>query len=335
MKMWKIVLPVSAVLLLAGQAVAQTEQDEARLEAELNRAEYSERLREAEERMEQAARQIAEITQERLPQYMKYVERRVDFSGKPRLGITIDGSEDSGAVDGVEIRGVTPEGAADDAGLRAGDVITAVNGESLGAASSDAANGLLLDFMHGVTGGDELKVEYLRNGNAGSVEMSPRVVEVHAFAWAPDGPDLHIEGMPAVPHIMNELIIDRAFPLAGSAWGRMELVELSEDLGKYFGATTGLLVVSAPEDDGLDLKDGDVIQTIDGREPKDVRHAMRILSSYQGGEKLKLGILRDKKKRTLDVALPDNHRGSLRAPMPVKPVRAPAPAMPHPGDVST
>ena len=40
------------------------------------------------------------------------------------------------------------------------------------------------------------------------------------------------------------------------------------------------------------LKDGDVIHDIDGREPKDVRHALRILGSYAAGEKLKLGVRR-------------------------------------------
>ena len=35
----------------------------------------------------------------------------------------------------------------------------------------------------------------------------------------------------------------------------LELVELSEGLGKYFGADSGVLVVSAPQDDALQLED--------------------------------------------------------------------------------
>jgi len=57
-------------------------------------------------------------------------------------------------------------------------------------------------------------------------------------------------------------------------WGDMELVPLTEELGRYFGTDKGLLVVRAPEDDDLKLKDGDVIQRIDGREPQSVAHAM-------------------------------------------------------------
>ena len=346
MKTWKIVLPIAAVLLFAGQALAQSEaeaealeaakmkQVESRREMEENKAVYAERLREAEERMEQAARQISEITKERLPHLVEF-ERSIEISSKPRLGITIEGSGVSGPVDGVLVGGVTPESAADDAGLRAGDVITAVNGESMSGDNSKLATKSLLDFMRGVEEGDELKVEYLRGGNTGTVELSPRVMEMRAFSWVPDGDSLHIESIPGVPGFINEFTFDRGFAFAGGAWGRMELVELNEGLGKYFGTDTGLLVVSVPTEDGIELQDGDVIQTIDGRVPNDVRHAMRILSSYQSGEELKIGIMRDKKKRTLKVEVPTDHRGSLFAPLPAKPARAPAPPRRAPETAST
>ena len=117
-----------------------------------------------------------------------------------------------------------------------------------------------------------------------------------------------------------------AFPWAGSAWGELELVELNEGLGRYFGTDKGLLVVNAPESDAFELQDGDVIQSIDGREPKDARHAMRILSSYQAGEGLKLGIMRDKKKRTLDIEVPADYRGMHRGEQfEVRPAVAPVP----------
>ena len=67
--------------------------------------------------------------------------------------------------------------------------------------------------------------------------------------------------------------------------------------------------------------------SIDGREPESVRHALRILSSYQPGESLELHILREKKKRTLDVAIPDDRRGMIWAPAPApRPAVAPRPA---------
>ena len=327
MKMWKIFLALTAILLFAGTAVAQSEEGEELRAMEAQQEAYAVRLREAEVRMEIAAREVAQLTQERLPQMFEF-RSRMEISNTPRIGITIDGVDESGPVEGVAIGGVTPESAADDAGLHAGDVITAVNGESMSAESSQGANKLLLKFMQGVEEGDQLKVDYLRGGKAASVELSPRVTEMHAFSWAPDGRNLHIEGIPGVPNVIREFKFERSFPWVGSTWGSMELVELNAGLGKYFGTDTGLLVVSAPDLDGLELQDGDVIQSIDGREPTDVRHAMRILSSYQGGESLKLGIMRDKKKRTIKVEIPANQRGSLFAPPAAKPARVPLPPKP-------
>jgi hypothetical protein len=148
-------------------------------------------------------------------------------------------------------------------------------------------------------------------------------MEMHAFEWAPNIDHEFVERLPGVPNAIREFKFERGFPFMGGAWGSMELIELSEGLGKYFGTDTGLLVVSAPKSDSLELQDGDVIQTIDGREPTDVRHAMRILNSYESGESLNLGIMRDKKKRTLEVEVPADHHGSLFAPMPAKPARVP------------
>jgi C-terminal processing protease CtpA/Prc len=338
MNVWKKMAVLLAAMLLAVPGFAQTEVVEREVNVDTRKAETAERLRAAEERMEAAAREIAEITHERLPQ-IRQIERRIEISKKPRIGVTISGDEKSDPVEGILVDGVSPGGAADDAGLRAGDIIVAVNGESMSASSSMKANRQLLDFMDGVEEGDELKVDYLRGGNRGSVKLVPRVSELHAFAWAPDGGRFEMHGGPDhefAPGQVDEFRFGFGFPLAGSAFGSMELVELNEGLGKYFGTDSGLLVVSAPKAPGLDLRDGDVIQTIDNRKPSDVRHALRILGSYESGEKIKLGIMRDKKKRTVEIEVPADRRGSIFAPPPAAPVRAPAPARaPYPDAAST
>ena len=341
MTKWKLALrltPIAALVLSINPAAAQSTEREVTREVQVER-EYAERLREAEAQMAEAARQIAEITSQRVPQIAQ-IERRFEFSNRPRIGVTMESKRSVGPVDGVAIDGVTPGSAAADAGLRANDIITAVNDEKLSADSSSAANEILLDFMKGVEEGDVLKIEYLRNGNAGTVDVTPRVGDMQVFAWAPDM-DFQVKRLPGLgqaPRVIQGFRSDFGFPFAGSSLGHMELVELNEGLGKYFGTDRGLLVVSAPDAGDFDLRDGDVIQSIDGREPKDVRHALRILSSYQSGESLKLGIMRDKKKRTLDVEIPADHRGHSNHPVPdpAKPAKAPAPAVaPTPAEAST
>lgn len=325
MKMWKVILPVAAMLLLAGQAAAQAEDDERARAMEAREVEIEEKLRMAETRLAEAAREIAEITKERLPRIAE-IEQRFALSSKPRLGVTIETSDQPGPVEGVTILGVTPGSAASDSGLRSGDILTSVNDEGLSADNCKDANIRLLDFMKGVEEGDVLTVEYLREGKVGSVEVEPRIVEDSVFAWIDkEGRDFTMPAMPVAPEMVERFKMEFGFPWAGTGLGELELVELNEGLGHYFGTDTGLLVVAAPKSDAFDLRDGDVIQSIDGREPKDVRHAMRILSSYQSGEKLELGIMRDKKKVKVDVEIPSDHHGSLHGDfdIEVRPVPSP------------
>ena len=338
MKTMKTLIPVAALLLFAGQAAAQSQAEreaEERREFQMREAEYAERVREAEMEMAEAARRLAELSSQRLPE-IRDMQLKMLESNRPRIGITIESEDESGPVEGVEVIGVTPGTAADDAGMRSGDIITAVNGESMTADSSLAANKLLFEFMDGVEEGDVLEIDYLRNGNQGTVELAPRASNMQAWAWAPENSQVFVERFVKPHEGQKGFSFDFRFPWSG-AWGSMELIQLSEGLGRYFGTDSGLLVVATPKPDAFGLEEGDVIKSIDGREPSDIRHALKILGSYDSGEKLELGIMRDKRERTLEVEIPANdYRGMrLEAPVAPRPVRAPTPPKAVPVEGST
>src|SRR6056297_3226685 len=103
--------------------------DEARSAAE------TERLRAAEERLAEAAREIAEITSGVVPGAVEYARGVIASARRPVLGVSIGGGSGAGdgPVEGVEVLGVSPDSAAAEAGIRAGDVLTAIDGESLAA----------------------------------------------------------------------------------------------------------------------------------------------------------------------------------------------------------
>ena len=343
MKTLRLIIPVAAILLLAGQVAAQSEAESlaeaeraeaaALSESASREAEMAKKLEQAERKMAEAAREIAELTAERLPQ-LRDLERRIEIinDARPRLGVNIGEDESGGPVEGVNIVGVTPGSAAEEAGLRAGDIITAINDESLSANDASESIRRIMDFMKGVEEGDILQVEYLRDGKVGSVEIEPRDVDMHHFSFGGFPKDFSMPSMPDVhmsPEMVQKFRKSFTFSWPGNVWADMELVELNEGLGKYFGTDSGVLVVSAPESNALQLEDGDVIQKIDGREPTSVRHAIRILSSYQPGETLELEVLREKKKRTLEVAIPDDRHSHVRpAPMPARPAIVPIPPRP-------
>jgi S1-C subfamily serine protease len=317
---WKKVMVAAAVLLMAAPAVAQQDApaSEARTDEEGartfgtsaprdERAEAIEvQMREAEERLAEAAARVAELSSSRLP----YITRRIQSSMHPVMGITIGGDQREGPVEGATVSAVTPGSAAAEAGLRTGDVITAINGESFSADDGENATRKLLDFMSGVEEGDTLDVEYLRDGRTASVAVKPRTMHNHTFALRSGNRAFAVPGMPAAPgmHAAPPAPGFFSFFAGRGSWGDMEMVSLTKDLGRYFGTDKGLLIVRAPDDESLKLRDGDVIQRIDGREPTSVTHAMRILGSYQSGETLEIEIMRDKKRQTVSVEMPDNRQ---------------------------
>jgi S1-C subfamily serine protease len=93
--------------------------------------------------------------------------------------------------------------------------------------------------------------------------------------------------------------VNNSFFLAGSPLADLELAPLNPDLGRYFGATEGILVISIPKDSDLNLRGGDVVLAVDGRRPAGPSHLLRILRSYERGETFKLDILRNGKRETV------------------------------------
>ncbi len=310
MAIWRKSLLLISFALISAPGIAQQSEREAERAAEEQQLTVEVQMREAEERLAEAARQIAELSTSNLPAFVE-IERRIHMDGRAVLGITIGSSDGDGPVEGVTVRGVSPGGAAEEAGLRSGDIITAVNDESLTAASDEEANAKLIEFMSGVEEGDVVDVEYLRDGKQASVEVRPNEMSPLAYAFRLGRGNFSLPRAPNAPEIDFRKF---TWFSDGSGWGHMEMVALTERLGRYFGTDKGLLVVRAPEDENLKLQDGDVIQSIDGREPKSVSHAMRILGSYQSGEQLELRIMRDQRKQTLKIEMPDNRSSSWVVP---------------------
>jgi len=131
---------------------------------------------------------------------------------------------------------------------------------------------------------------------------------------------------------------DGTLPMAGferllgpeRGFGSLELVPVTPKLGRYFGTDRGLLVVRAPESRQLPLEEGDVLQTIDGRTPDNPGQAFRILRSYEPGEKVKLGVMRERKSLVLEATMPsggaayEGRQHMLPHPAPPAPPKSPA-----------
>lgn len=92
-------------------------------------------------------------------------------------------------------------------------------------------------------------------------------------------------------------------PLRGPI-GTLELTALTPQLGRYFGTDHGVLVLRAPAHGALKLQDGDVILSIGGRTPASRSQAIRILTSYDPGDKIRLVIMREHHRMDIMAILP-------------------------------
>jgi type II secretory pathway component PulC len=291
-------LAFAALLAFAGNAGAaepdtKSAENDAKSQAELER-----KLADARKRLDEAAREVANLSMSMSDDLVPHVRKFGRVMGAPRavLGINM-GTQDAAKGDGVEVVSVSPGGAAERAGLKAGDVLTEINGKALKGEGDESARAQLQEAMRNVKPGDSVAVSYRRDHKALKANLVAQPLQDRFFTMAIP-PAAGIGAMPRMP--------DFVFMRGEGVFGSAELVPMTPKLGQYFGTETGLLVVRAPQDSRLKLEDGDVIVDIDGRTPASPSHALRILSSYQAGEKLKLTILRTKKRMTFDITVPED-----------------------------
>ena len=308
----------------AAEVRAQAAQRELQLALELlAQADESE---EAQERLDDAIRELQRarsrlggdrfVTAFAGPDDFSWSSRR---SGAPQMGVYLN-TDRMPATDsiGVVLNSVTDDGPAYEAGLRDGDIITMANGETLartGRGGTSPAN-KLIRIKDDLEEGDTLSVEYRRGATAHTADIEVRYLENISIAL---GDYTRSVGV-AVPEIKVVGGDRRGFNISTVFSGELsllgmldvELVELEPELGWYFGVEEGLLVVRAPDDDQeLDLRSGDVIVSVDGRQPTSQSQLMRILRSYEEGETMQFSIMRQRESMTVEVTVPERDSNSF------------------------
>jgi S1-C subfamily serine protease len=321
MKRWMTAMIAGAAL--AGPAAAHATDADASLDK---------RLADAQRRLEDAAREVAELSGEAAGEGGLAFRWLAPAPRRAMLGVNLGGALPNGG--GVKVESVSPGGPAAEAGVKAGDVIVAIEAKPVTTGRE------LVHAMESVEPGEKVELGLTRAGKKIALAVEARPVDRMFFAGTPGVPAM--PALPAMPVIqaLEGMPFEGEFHWLLDDWGDAEFVTLTPGLGRYFGAESGVLVARAPEDASLGLQDGDVIVSIGGREPESGRHAMRILRSYEPGESVELGILRDRKRQTLKAKIPErtaraapHRRAAPRAP--VAPAPPPPPAPPSPGAAST
>ena len=278
---------------------AQADREREQAERQREREQLQRELERARSELEAAAREVARLSAEfTAPAVREAMQVARHAQQRALIGI---GTEDDPS--GVRVTAVSPNGPAEAAGLRPGDVIVAVDGAALPTGPEQSATATLLALLESVQPGDEVRMEV--RGPDGAT----RTVTVQARSFGQFYRDnFNFDFDFDWPNEAGR----NAFSFFGGgtqqAWRSMELVQLTPELGSYFGVERGVLVVRGPNRDGFGLRDGDVIIDIGGREPTSPEHAMRILGSFEPGETLRMTIMRRQRRETLELQIPQPER---------------------------
>lgn len=253
-----------------------------------------------------------------------------------RIGVVVRTRPADTDTIGAFLDAVTPGGPAAQAGLRAGDIIIRFGTTPLAAKPGAVTPGTrvpnpglrLVELVARLQPNDTVTVDY-RRGNArqrakvvAAADPENLVVVTgedgsYGFRALPGGEELWVNGSEAAEARAVELALRRS-QAGRSAWSgneapmpmrwrsRMfdiELAPVNPQLGSYFGTTEGVLVVDLPDSAPLGLKAGDVILAVDARKVTGPSQFLRVLASYDDDEPLKLEVMRQKKRITLQGTL--------------------------------
>lgn len=239
---------------------------------------------------------------------------------RPRLGITVSGGQDD-AIDaqGARVGSVMEEGPAAEAGLQEGDIITAVDGQSLlQPLESDVEEGFDLDqsvpvqrllaIASRLEPGESVEVRYLRDGQPLTAMVEVQELGAAWNAWARDFRD---ELQPQMERLRDQMrdqrfdadrireqvrvLGDRDQPFfvgPGLVRYGIRVTELTPGLAEYFGAEEGVLVTDVDDDSTLGLQAGDVILRIGDRDATTPDRVRRLLATYDDGESVTFRVRR-------------------------------------------
>lgn len=236
----------------------------------------------AQAELERAAERIAELSRAMTEgEVMTVVSRMHNSKRKALLGVRIDDIDI--ASEGVLIESVSSDGPAATAGVKKGDLVTAINGRSV---IGDKGVGVLLEILTELTPGDIARLELNRDGQSITKDvetasyadafpdqhthkMKPFVLDesqieqwvekfkgIELMSDADIDIDLSVEDMEALSELPQKLEKSlsgiNVGPVIAMLGGRnfglpnFELAEVSSELGTYFGVDNGVLVTQTP-----------------------------------------------------------------------------------------
>ena len=240
-------------------------------------------------------------------------------TARPHLGFSVTTRYAETDSLGARVESVTPGSPAFRAGIRSGDLITRINGQPLVVRTEPGIRipspGMrLLELAARIGPRDTVALQLRRGSAVQNVRLiaEPRrdVMIYYNDAIGQERALQELRQRVEVAHGQaqtlerSRAVLETSLSTyAFTPLGNLQLAPLNDDLGRYFGTSDGVLVISVPRNSSLSLRGGDVVLRIDGRAPESPAHLLRILGSYGPGEELSMEVMRDRKRRTVSGAI--------------------------------
>jgi serine protease Do len=211
---------------------------------------------------------------------------------------------------GVVIGKVLEESPAAKAGLKDGDVVTALNGQQIESALQ------FRRMIKEIPSGRTVQLSVWRDGRAQTVSATLGKMQEHSKRMMGAMPQVFNFRMPEMPEVAPipdmpslEWDGDGALLMNRPRLG-IDAEDIGGQLGSFFGAPDGEAILvrdvnagSAAEKAGL--KAGDVITSFNGEKLHSLSDLRSKLFAAGDGKTVKLGVLRNKSAITLNVELPE------------------------------
>ncbi|HTB13782.1 MAG TPA: PDZ domain-containing protein [Bryobacteraceae bacterium] len=201
---------------------------------------------------------------------------------------------------GVEITLVEPDGPAEKAGLKVGDVVLRYNGQRV------EGNDQFARLVRETPSGHEVKLDISRAGAPQTITVRIGLRKTPRIEWGgtSQAPNMEIH-MPDMP---------RTFMQLRSSILGVEAESVDGQLAQYFGVKEGVLVRSVSKGSAAEkagIRAGDVIVKIDDTHiatPADISSRLHILR----GKSAPIVLMRDHKELTVTVAISDDEPGRIQ-----------------------
>ena len=320
----------------------------------------AQKLAEMQTRMNELAQRMAELSVKMGDQASASALRYLSDSKRGMLGVVLDDD-----ANGMRVSAVSPDGPAERAGIRDGDVITAIGGSSVRSGDTDT-------IVDNLVAGKQISVSVLRDGKRLQFHVTPQ--RFQASDWealartaqaaaqrslaqlnSPEfrkqldtaaqqslaevnSPEFRKQLDRSIEEAMKQSERARAdiaaqwgkgFTLKGhwfAPWWGLNLASLNPELGRYFGTDQGALVLSNDAQRYPGLQAGDVITEVNGSAVAKPEDAMRALQALPMDKPVRLTVLRHGKRLAVQLKTPP--RWDLLPPVPPAPPAPLAPAAP-------